>query len=1507
MTYPRSGMVAGSDDVFVTPEEAARLLFDDPRVKVAFEARDEAEARRAVAEFARLFEDAPGVFKVALQSARAGAETLSSDRLQGIAEIIQNADDAGATFVEFWLIDDSLVAVHDGRPVTLADVLALAMPWLSNKTDDAPSTGRFGIGLTTLQALSKVLDVHSGYYHVRLGTPTVSAIDDGALPLNLGDPLQTALCVPLSETLSAEELDDWLGRWDDSALLFLRHVREIRLIGPDEEAVRELRLQREEGSEIIRAVGDQDAVIVRSKVEAKDGRAWLVHTTEVAAPKGVTRASKATGDTVPLGVALPVHPATRGVIYAGLPVAELRVPVRLHASFDPVTSRTGLASTPWNRALLPLLGDLWTEAVLDLLAEQTAEAWKVIPLPADGMGDDDPRSIPERLESLLLERARANVALRAAIPVDGSPRPLTGLAIEAIRLECVLDATEVAELAELAAALPATARDDEGRWRHVLDDWRQAGAPLPPVVTVAHALRLLSRRDRSTAATISLTAAALAEGLAGILLSLPCVVTSTGTHIRPPLGNTVGALLVTESPLAEQLAIGTRLASEYLSPREDAEQALTWLKSIGAVIDSPGNEEVLRRLAKAGNAGHQIQDPLTDDQLRSLRDAFEQLEPSRRTQLGQGVGRAITIDAFKYNSRGQPVSAHASPADVYLPTAIDRDPDSFAFAAGKTAGLLWAHRRYAEALRSTAGRTAGLGPQKFLGLLGAERTPRLVPHPDLFRRFNDRRLGLSRSAGPGQRRNAMIDINATYTLDDADSPDLRAVAQAVARERKATARRQRAAALLATISRMLNSFEDQASVDAASDYYSWYVRGSIRAYWLWDAGTIAWMDDTHGRPQAPVSLRLRTPGTIAVHGPDADGYLHTYLDIRARREALAALGVSGEPSTRDLTQRLRSLRDNGDAVTPVAPEAGIIYRAIADRLETHTRTAGDLTHNALRAAFHEQDGLLLTNLGWRAPRDVLLGPPVFRDHRPFVPQIPGTAHLWSFLDIRRPDIDDCLQVISEVSRAGHQPEGNDISVLLESLRLLDALLAQSPNLSAPTRRRLAAMSLWTTCGWMKRPVYATGDPALFDGLRDTFPIWDPGGDLAQFGNLLRPLRITLIDTSGASVAASDMATRDDDATALFEAAVALLQEDLARNDPASIEALTVPWDHLRQFEVRVDPGLRVQVGGLPGQPYIEVPVKVDSARRVMFVRDADYLRQVNRGGRAVAGLFSSSDRHRLAQAWLAAWVAAEDGRTAQRLQLAVQQAAEEQALAEQAIAERQEALKTMAGEIGNRARRPIPAGPPASQKGTGSSPHGAHPLNSEPRILVDPDALSVIHPGVAREGPAPVGQRTSRPPTPRGPSPFPQPSPNGATPRGQSTPRSFTDLDKESVGLALLRKIVEDGTITITDHRGQHGFGADAQDSLGRYYELKVHLGDEPDAVRMEESEVLRALTVRSKYFLVVISNVEGADAHPTVRVIADPIGQLAVSNASAMTLSGIRAAEDSLVYNLEPADDEDC
>ena len=224
------GSGAPFTDGRITPEAAARLLFQDPRAIVGFVASEPEEAKRAVEELVRLFETIPGVIKGAFEGARAGAETLSGDRLQGLAEIIQNADDAGASYVRFQVVGDHFVAVHDGEDVTLSDVLALATPWLSNKTENDASTGRFGIGLMTLRALSDVLDVHSGPYHVRLGDPAIAAIDCGDLPFELPELGITALCLPLrSGVLGTDDVASWLERWDDSACFCVTFARSLSL------------------------------------------------------------------------------------------------------------------------------------------------------------------------------------------------------------------------------------------------------------------------------------------------------------------------------------------------------------------------------------------------------------------------------------------------------------------------------------------------------------------------------------------------------------------------------------------------------------------------------------------------------------------------------------------------------------------------------------------------------------------------------------------------------------------------------------------------------------------------------------------------------------------------------------------------------------------------------------------------------------------------------------------------------------------------------------------------------------------------------------------------------------------------------------------------------------------------------------------------------------------------------------------------------------------------------
>lgn len=154
---------------------AADQVFDE--TPVSFEPTNAEEARAAVERLNERFAALPGSILRALGTARSSGTLLSSNRLQGLAEIVQNADDVKASEVRFLLRPTDLLVSHNGTPVCLADVQALATPWLTTKADDATTTGRFGIGLSALQSLSTTLEVHCAPYHVRIGDPFVAPVE----------------------------------------------------------------------------------------------------------------------------------------------------------------------------------------------------------------------------------------------------------------------------------------------------------------------------------------------------------------------------------------------------------------------------------------------------------------------------------------------------------------------------------------------------------------------------------------------------------------------------------------------------------------------------------------------------------------------------------------------------------------------------------------------------------------------------------------------------------------------------------------------------------------------------------------------------------------------------------------------------------------------------------------------------------------------------------------------------------------------------------------------------------------------------------------------------------------------------------------------------------------------------------------------------------------------------------------------------------------------------------
>ncbi|HMJ75357.1 MAG TPA: hypothetical protein VK507_05260 [Iamia sp.] len=116
--------------------------------------------------------------------------------------------------------------------------------------------------------------------------------------------------------------------------------------------------------------------------------------------------------------------------------------------------------------------------------------------------------------------------------------------------------------------------------------------------------------------------------------------------------------------------------------------------------------------------------------------------------------------------------------------------------------------------------------------------------------------------------------------------------------------------------------------------------------------------------------------------------------------------------------------------------------------------------------------------------------------------------------------------------------------------------------------------------------------------------------------------------------------------------------------------------------------------------------------------------------------------------------------------------------------------------------------------------------------------------------------------------------------------------------MEALRRVLASDTERMVDLRAKLGVGADAIDELGQFFELKVFAGPEEDVVLLQPSQIERAQ--KEGIYLAVVSNLEGVEATPTVRIIPVPLEQLRMLPTRATRYRGVTTAR-SRVFHLEP------
>ena len=154
---------------------------------------------------------------------------LYSERTHFIFELIQNAEDAGATELAFELSQDRLELRHDGRPFTEADVRGVCGVGQSDKAGDLTAIGKFGIGFKSVYAYTRTPRIYSGGEAFRIENfVRPYAVSPAAGPL-----AETLFVFPFDHDgvpaeVATREIAAALDALQPRILLFLRNIKRLR-------------------------------------------------------------------------------------------------------------------------------------------------------------------------------------------------------------------------------------------------------------------------------------------------------------------------------------------------------------------------------------------------------------------------------------------------------------------------------------------------------------------------------------------------------------------------------------------------------------------------------------------------------------------------------------------------------------------------------------------------------------------------------------------------------------------------------------------------------------------------------------------------------------------------------------------------------------------------------------------------------------------------------------------------------------------------------------------------------------------------------------------------------------------------------------------------------------------------------------------------------------------------------------------------------------------------------
>ena len=114
-------------------------------------------AKTAIADQVLQRQDKDGMLRCALER----IIQLYTDKSHFVYELLQNAEDAGASKIRFEQYENALVVLHDGHPFSMENLQGLCDIGKSDKTDDLNQIGEFGVGFKSVFGICETVRLYS--------------------------------------------------------------------------------------------------------------------------------------------------------------------------------------------------------------------------------------------------------------------------------------------------------------------------------------------------------------------------------------------------------------------------------------------------------------------------------------------------------------------------------------------------------------------------------------------------------------------------------------------------------------------------------------------------------------------------------------------------------------------------------------------------------------------------------------------------------------------------------------------------------------------------------------------------------------------------------------------------------------------------------------------------------------------------------------------------------------------------------------------------------------------------------------------------------------------------------------------------------------------------------------------------------------------------------------------------------------------------------------------------